>query len=128
MPRKAKRDEEGKRSPWFSEKTEIAHEGCAAKVRTVGGCGADGAWSPNTLNALVQHYFWETGYIFRYVPDADGGGWLKARIRGVNGEAYYLLVAQKQHDAFTSAFLNLCEKVEEMEQGYLRPSKDIFGN
>lgn len=126
MPRKAKRDAQGRKTPWYSPKAEAAHEVAASYVRSL--CTVD--YEPCRYlvdcDALMGHYFQETGYSFRAIYEQDGSAWYKCGITAPDGRKYYLLVKKKREDLHSTALINLCEKIEEMHRGSLKPSPDVW--
>lgn len=126
MPRKSKRDAQGKRTPWFSKKAEEAHQEAAATVRRIGIVTLDTGRTIVDCDALVGLYFAEEGYSLRIIHDKDGAAWYKCGITNRDGEKYYLLVSKHKSETHSTALLNLCEKIEEMWRGYLKPSPDTW--
>ena len=98
----------------------------ARAVAAVSRVDPNAAWPAVDCDALVGYYFSERGYSLRIVHNADGSAWYKCGIVGSDGRKYYLLVEKQPHDLHTTALKNLCEKVEEMWRGTLKPSPDVW--
>lgn len=126
MPRKAKRQPDGTRTPWFSQKQEDAHDVAARAVRSVGVVDSVAGRTFVDCDALVGIYFTERGYSLRIMPCADQSAWYKCGIAGTDDRKYYLLVQKKPHELHSTALLNLCEKIQEMWNGTLKPSPDVW--
>lgn len=126
MPRKAKRQADGTKTPWYSPKAEAAHDVAARAVRAVGVVVTDAGRTFVDTDALVGVYFTESGYTLRITPCADQSAWYKCGIPGKDGRKYYLLVQKQPQDLHTTALVNLCERIEEMWRGSLKPSPDTW--
>lgn len=126
MPRKTKRQPDGTRTPWFSEKAEDAHAMAARQVRAVGVIDTVAGRTIVDCDALVGVYFQERGYTLRIIHDSNGAAWYKCGLTVLDGRKYYLLVHKRSYELHTTALINLCEKVQEMWNGTLKPSPDIY--
>ena len=126
MPRKQKRGSDGKRTPWYSKGAEIAHATAVDQVRQVSGFDPLSGRTVVDCDALVGVYFQEPGYSLRITPGADGEAWYKCGIPGRDGSRYYLLVQRLKHELHSTALVNLCEKIQEVWNGTLKPSPDIW--
>lgn len=124
MPRKGKRQPDGTKTPWFSQKAEDAHAMAARQVRAMGVLTTVAGGTVVDFDALVGHYFTESGYTLRVSPCADLSAWYKCSIPGKDGRKYYLIVQKKPYELASAALVNLCEKIQEMWNGALKPSPD----
>ncbi len=80
----------------------------------------------NALDSLIFTYFMQTGFILRCSPDGISGYWLKCAIRSRQFPRHYLLVHTTVHQGFCGGLVILCGKIQQMMDGDLRPSPDIW--
>lgn len=126
MPRKQKRGPDGKKTPWFSQKAEAAHERAVTRVRSRCGLRQGAGSSDYPIDLLVREYFTIPGYTLRVVPSAENGGWVKCAFKDADGDRVYLLTSYPPHQEFSAGLVALCEKIEEMWAGDLKPSPDTW--
>lgn len=126
MPRKQKRGPDGQRTPWYSKGAEQAHATAVEQVRAVCYFRTDAGGRVVDCDALVGIYFQEPGYSLRITPCADGSAWYKCCIPGGDGKRYYLIVQRLKHQLHTTGLIDLCEKIQEMWNGTLKPSPDVW--
>jgi len=80
----------------------------------------------DALNSLIFKYFMQTGFILRCSPDGISGYWLKCAIRTHQWPRHYLLIHTTLQKGFCGGLVILCDKIQQMIDGELRPSPDVW--